>query len=452
MKIIVVGGGKIGATIIESLVSEGHDITVVDQDSAVVSEMVEQYDCIGFCGSGTDCSALEESGVAGCELFIAVTGSDEFNMLSCFMARAMGAKHTIARIRKPEHNDRDLSFIRKQLGLSMAINPERLAAQEIFNILKLPSAIKTESFSRRSFEMIELRIKENYGLDGLSLVEARRRFKATFLICAVQRGEEVFIPDGNFVLRNGDRIGITASAPETARLLKLFGLENRQVKSVMILGATMTSFYLAKMLTAAGNAVKIIDQSQEKCEQFSDLIPDAVMINGDVTAQEVLLEEGIKSTDAFVALTGIDEENILLSLFASSQNVPKVIAKINRDDFAALSEKIGIESIVSPRHLIADVLVRYARGLENSRGSKMETLYKIMDAKAEVLEFDISSDCAIIGTPLKKLELKKNTLVAGIVRNRRPFIPTGEDCICDGDMVIVCAAGHRINDITDIIR
>lgn len=452
MKIIVVGCGKIGATIIESLVNEGHDVTAVDNNSAVVNDMVEMYDCIGVCGSGTDCNTLSETGVENCELFVAVTGSDEFNMLACFMAKSLGAKHTIARIRNPEYNDKNLGFIRQKLGLSMAINPELLAAKEIFSVLQLPSAAKVDKFSRRNFEMVEILIKNGSSLDGVSLIDMRKKYTAKFLVCAVERGGEVFVPDGNFRLKTGDRISITASPFEIAKLLKSIGLDVKQSQSVMILGATKTSYYLAKMLITAGTAVKVIDQNKERCEQFSEVLPEAVIINGDVAAQQVLVEEGINSMDAFVSLTGVDEENIIMSLFATTSCVPKAVAKVNRDEFLGMAEQIGIETVVSPRNIIADVLVRYSRGLQNSMGSKMETLYKIMDGKAEALEFLIEPDCEIINIPLKDIKLKKNILIGGIVRARKTIIPTGDDKILAGDTVILVAAGQRINDISDIIK
>lgn len=452
MKITVVGCGKIGTAIIESLVAEGHDVTGVDNNAELVENIVNQHDCMGICGPGTDYDTLAEADVANCELFIATTGSDEFNMLSCFLAKRMGASHTIARIRNPEYNDKNLGFMRQQLGLSMAINPELLTAKEVFNVLKLPSAVKIETFSRRSFEMVELRLKNDSPLDGMSLIEMRKNYKAKFLICAVRRGEETFIPDGNFILKSGDRIGITASPYEIEKLLKSLGLMQKQAKNIILLGANKTSYYLAKMLLSSGSHVKIIDPDKERCEEFCNVLPGAVIIHGDATQQEILLEEGIRSTDAFAALTGIDEENILLSLFANSNDVPKVVSKINRDEFAAMAENIGIESIVSPKHVVTDVIVRYARGLENSIGNKMETLYKIMDGNAEALEFHVQQDCSILNIPLKDLQLKKNILIAGIVRNRKPIIPTGDDCIQVGDMVIVLAAGHRINDISDITK
>lgn len=452
MKIIVVGCGKIGGTIVESLVNEGHDVTAVDKDSLVVSQAVDLYDCMGICGSGTDYDVLAEAGAADCDLFVAVTGFDEFNMLSCFLAKRMGAGHTIARIRNPEYNDQNLGFMKEQLGLSLAINPELLAAQETYNLLKIPSAIKMETFSRRNFVMVEIKVRENSPLNNLSLIEMRKEYNAKYLVGAVTRGDDLFIPDGNFTLKTGDRLTITSSPYEIVKLLKMLGLMQKKAKNVIILGASRTTYYLAKMLLNSGNTVKIIDHESQKCAELAEALPGAVIIQGNATKQEVLIEEGIKKVDAFAAMTGIDEQNILLSLFATSQNVPKVVSKINRKDFSVIAENIGIESVVSPRRLIADVLVRYARGLENSVGNKMETLYKIMDGKAEALEFRIQEDCPIINTPLKNLSLRKNILIAGIIRGRKGFIPTGDDCINAGDMVIVFAADRRINDICDIIN
>ncbi len=452
MDIVVVGCGKIGATIIESLVNEGHNVTAVDSNDTIVRDMVELYDCMGLAGSGTDYATLKESHADKCELFIAVTGSDEFNMLSCFMAKRMGAKHTIARIRNPEYNERNFNFIRQELGLSMAINPELLAAKEIFSILQLPVAAKVERFSRRNLEMIEMRVKSSSAIDGMSLIDMRKKYSAKFLICAVSRDDEVVIPDGNFILKAGDMISITAEPYEISKLLRMLGLDVKQASNTMILGAGKIAYYLSKMLTSTGTAVKIIDPDESRCSNISEALPEAVIIRGDFTSQDVLIEEGLRSMDATVAVTGIDEVNILMSLFAASQKVGKVISKINRNEFADLSDKIGIETTISPRQLTADILVRYARGLENSLGSKMETLYKVMDGKAEALEFIISHDSEIIGKPLKQISLKKNILIAGIIRGKKSIIPSGDDVINADDVVIVLAAGHRINDITDIIK
>lgn len=451
MRIIVTGCGKIGSTIIASLIAEGHDVVAIDKDSNVVADMTNMYDAMGVCGSGTDCETLTEASVQKAELFVAVTGSDELNMLSCFIATKMGAKHAIARIRNPEYNAQNLSFLRQQLGLSMAINPELLAAREIFNLLKLPSAAKIETFSRRNFEIVELNLKPDSQLIGIPLSRLRKEYKANFLICAVQRGDDVFIPDGNFVLESGDKIGLTAAPTEVHKLLKMLGLMQKQARNVMILGASRTAYYLSRMLISAGNSVKIIEQDKEQCRRFSELLPDAVIIKGDGAQQELLLEEGILSTDAFVSLTGMDEENILISLFASSQNVPKVVSKINRDEFISMASRLGLECFVSPRMTVSDILVRYARALQNSMDSNVETLYKLMDGRVEALEFNILPDCRLINIPLKELKTKPNTLIAGIMRGRKIIIPSGDDCILSGDNVVVLTAGHRASDITDIV-
>ena len=450
MNIVVVGCGKIGTTILSSLVSEGHDVVAIDTDPAVIEEITNIYDVIGVCGNGVDFDTLEDAGADKAELFISVAGSDEMNMLGCFMAKKMGAKHTIARIRDREYNERGLSFMRQQLDLSMSINPDLLAARELLNILKLPSAAKIETFSRGNFEIVELVLK-NSALDGKKLSELRNQYKAKFLICAVQRGDRVVIPDGNFELKNGDRIGLTASPTEIQKLLRAIGVMQKQARSVMILGGSRTAYYLAKMLSNIGNSVKVIERDSARCTVLCDALPKADIIYGDGAQQELLLEEGLKSVDAFVSLTGMDEENILISIFAALQNVPKVISKINRDELASMAEKLGLDCLVSPKKIISDVIVRYARALQNSLGSNVETLYKLMDGQAEALEFNVKADPKLTGIPLKELQLKTNILIAGIIRERKTLIPAGEDVILPGDRVIVLAADRRLNDLSDIL-
>ena len=451
MKIIVVGCGKIGSVIISSLVSEGHDVVAIDSNPASLDAITNIYDVMGVCGGGADYDTLEEAGVDKAELFIAAAGSDELNMLSCYLAGKMGAAHTIARIRNPEYNDKGLNFMRQHLGLSMSINPELLAAHELFNILKLPSAIKIESFSRRNFEMIELIVKDNFMIDGMRLMDIRNRFKAKFLVCAVQRGDKTYIPDGNFVIKSGDRIGLVAAHLEIQKMLKEMGLLRKHAKNVMILGGSRTAYYLARMLTNIGSSVKIIEKQESVCSDLSDSLPKVVIIHGDGASQELLLEEGIKSVDAFVSLTGMDEENILMSIFASTHGVSKVISKVNSDELASIAEKLGLDCIISPKNIIADIIVRYARALQNSLGSNVETLYKLMDGKAEALEFNVNADSPVIGIPLKVLNIKRGILIAGILRDRKPIIPAGDDMIMAGDRVVVVSSHQYLNDISEII-
>lgn len=452
MKIIVAGAGKVGTTLIASLVAEGHDVVVIDRDPEVVAQITNIYDVMGVCGNCVDSDMLEEAAAANSELIIAVTGSDELNMLCCFLAKKMGTPHTIARIRNPEYNDKSLGFMKQHLDLSMIINPEALAARELFHNLKMPSAAKIETFSVRNFEMIEQVLKPGSALDGISLSELRTKYKAKFLVCAVKRDDEAYIPDGNFVLKSGDRIGLTAEPAEIVKLLKEMGIQQAKAKNVMILGGSRTAYYLARRLTTSGSNVTIIEQNRQICEELCESLPKATIINGDGTNQELLLEEGLRSADAFVSLTGMDEENILFSSFAASENVPKVIAKVNREGLIPLAERWGLDSIVSPKKLISDIVLQYARALQNCEGSSVETLYKLMDDKVEALEFNVKSDSQLIGCPFKELNMKPNTLIAGIIRERKIIIPSGDDMLLSGDKVIVLAANQRLTKLSDILK
>lgn len=454
MKIIVVGCGEIGVTILSGLVAEGHDVVAMDENGGILDGIANIYDVIGVCGNGVDRNALHAAGAERADVLIAVTGSDEKNMLICYLARKMGARQTIARIRNPQYNDRENNeFLREQLGLSMAINPEMLTAQELFNILKLPSAVKIETFSGGDFEIIELKLKGDSKLDGVRLQDLRGKVKAKFLICAVQREEEIYIPDGNFVLRGGDKIALTASPAEIAKLLKAMELMQKQGKNIIVLGGSKTAYYLAQLLTGGGFAVKIIEQDPAVCEALSASLSRAVVINGDGAQRELLLEEGISSADAFVALTDVDEENILMSFFAESQKVSKIISQVNREELAEIADNLGLDCLVSPKQTIANVLIRYARALENSKGSNVETLYKIMDGQAEALEFNVRPDSELVDIPIKNLLLRENILLTGILRGGKPIIPSGDDVILPDDKVVVVSTDRqRLNDLSDILK
>ncbi len=453
MNIIVMGCGKIGEEILSSLVAEGHDVTAIDIKEDVIAEITNTYDVMSVCGNGTDYAVLDEANVDRAEMFIAVTNSDEVNMLSCFIARRMGVHNTVARVRNPEYNDETLGFLRQNLGISMSINPERLSAQELFDILKLPSAVKIDTFSSRNVQMIEMRLKPDSALNGIKLADFRSKCKSNVLVCAVQRGNNVYIPDGNFELKGGDKVGITGTKAEILKMLKSLGVIQKQAKNVMIVGASKTAYYLSSMLLRIGTSVKIIDKDRDVCRDICDKFPKAVVIHGDGAKQELLIEEGLKSLDAFVALTGIDEQNILISVSASFNGVPKVISKINRNEYIPMAEKLGMESIISPREIVSNKIVRYARALENSLGSNVETLYKLMDGNVEALEFNVKADCKFLNIPLKDLLLKSNTIIAGIARGRKPITPTGDDVFMAGDRVIVIAAANRrLRDFSDIIK
>ena len=452
MNIVIVGCGKIGAEILASLVAEGHDVTALDKDAQVLSDITNVYDVMTVCGSGVDYHTLEEAGVADAELFLAMTLSDELNMMSCFLARKMGARHTAARISDPDYQGRGLGFIKQQMGISMFINPDQMTAAEIFNTLKLPNGIRSEYFSRRNFEMIEMRLREDSPLNGLKLNQVRSKIKAKVLVCVVRREDQVFIPDGNFELKTGDEVNLTASPSEVEKLLRVCGYLEKGSRNVMILGGSGTAYYLGKMLTEIRSSVKIIEKDRQRCRELCEAIPQAVIINGDGAKQEILMEEGLLSADAFVSLTGIDEENILMSIVAASQNVPKALTKVDRVEFKKMAEKLGLTNIVSPKELISNSIVQYARALENSLGSNIETLYKLMGGKAEALEFNVRPGFKKVQIPLKYLEIKPNILIGGIIRGRKTIIPDGDDVIMTGDRVIIIAADQRLYDLSDILK
>lgn len=454
MNIIVVGCGKIGFSLVSELVKEGHDITVIDTDNATVEEVTNMYDCMGVCGNGVDCNVLESAGANEADLIIAVTASDELNMLSCFLSREMGTKNTVARIRNPEYNGDSLAFMRHKLQLSMAINPELLMAQELYNILKIPSAFEVDYFARRNLEMIEVRLKPESDLCGKKLSKIREKQKEEFLIAAVLRQGEVIIPDGSFELKAGDVISIAASPGDMQRLLKGLGLLKKQARNIMIVGGSKTAYYLAKKLLESGNDVRIIEKDIERCIVLSELLPkNAIVIHGDGSNRELLLEEGMRSLDAFLCLTNFDEQNILTSLFVSKQDVPTVISKVNKQELSDVAESLGLDYTVSAKALTTEIVLRYTRALGNSRGNAVETLYKIMDGKAEALEFKVKDDSPLLGVPLKELSIKQGILIVGIIREgKKALIPTGDDMILSGDSVIVLSASHRLNDLSEIMR
>lgn len=453
MKIVIAGCGKIGQSMIQSLVIEGHEIVVIDNDSEVIDSITTNYDVMGICQSATSCKALIDANVGSAELFIAATDSDEINMLSCFLAKRMGAKHTVARIRSGEYSRGDLDFIKKQLELSMVINPERLTARAIYDILKFPSAVKCESFTRSRFEMAEMYVKPDSSLDGASLSELRTRSGASFLVCAVLRGKTAHIPRGTFVLRGGDRIGLIAAPEDMQKLLNNLGILQKRTKHVFLLGASRIAGYLSEDLIRSGNSVKIIEKDEKRCDDISARLGGgAVVIHGDGSQHEVLDEEGIASADAFVALTGMDEENLLLSYYALDHGVPKVVAKLNQDAYHELGEHLGIECTVSPKRITADVILQYARALQNSMGSRVETLYSLMNGTVEALEFAVSPEFEYTGIPLKSLRIKPDILLAGIIRGSRNIIPGGDDIIEPDDRVIIIAAGRKLYDLSDVIE
>lgn len=452
MKIIICGCGKIGKSILKSLVREGHEITVLDTEPSVISSVMESYDVMGICASCTSCDALSQASVQSAGLFVAATGNDEINMLACFLAGRMGAEHTVARMGNKEKSMDNLDFMKRELGLSMIINPDLLTAQIIYNILKFPSAVKSETFTRRRFEMAELTVKSDSVLNGAVLYNLRSKLNIPFLVCCVLRESKVFIPNGDFTLQAGDRIGLLAAPDDMQKVLKHIGILQKKAKDVMILGGSRTAVYLAKELARSGNAVTIIEKSQSRCNELCSALPRTVsIICGDGTRHALLSEEGLESTDAFVSLTGMDEENILSSYYALDRKVTRIITKANQAGFSDISEKLGLDCVVSPRRITADIVTQYARALQNSQGSKIETLYRLMNGAVEALEFAVSPEFRQLNIPLRDLDIKPGILLAGIIRGSKTIIPAGDDVILPGDNVIVIAANQKLCDLSEIM-
>ena len=451
MKIVVVGCGIIGKTIIAKLIKEKHDVTAIDVDSSVIAEVSDLYDVMAICGNGTEHDRLREAKVEKADIFIAVTSSDELNMLACFIAKRMGAKNTVARIRNAKNNDDSFIFMKEQLELSIAINPEKRTAQAIYNLLKLPGASKVETFGNNGFDMVELPVRKDSVMDGAKLIDLRKKYKADFLVCAVGRGDNLFIPNGDFMLQAGDKVGLIISEENTTSVLKMLGLVHKQIKSVIILGAGTMAHYLTEILLRRRIAVKVIEQNKARADDLCARFPKADIIYGDGMSEDLLAEERIDDADALVALTGKDEENILISFYAISRNVPKVIANVNRSELSTLAEKLGLECIVTPQKTVADILVRYARSLQISTGSEIEQFYSLMNGKAEGLEFTILESFPFCNVPIKQLLFKPGVLIAGILRKDKKIIPGGDDTIQIGDKVILIANNRSVYSLTEVI-
>lgn len=450
MKIVISGCGKVGMELVRQLSEEGHDIVAIDTNAKTLETAGNRYDVMTVCGNGVSHETQTEAGVQKAQLLIAATGMDELNLLTCLTARKLGARHTIARVRNPVYIDQ-LGFLSDEIGISMHINPEYAAAAEIFRVLRLPSARQVNLFAGGRVEMVDLTIAEGSGLSGQALKDLPRAFDVNLLICAVQRGNEVFIPNGDFVLRQGDRISITGEPREVEKLFLRCGLRRRETRNVVLVGGGRISYYLTKMLTDIGTRVKIIDRDSARCEELCRLLPKAEIICGDGTDRELLSEEGAEYADGFVTLTGEDEVNIILAMYAKSLNVGKVIAKVNRENLVSLGEKAGIESMISPKNITADIILRYVRAMQNSIESNVESLYRIAGDKAEALEFVVKNAPGITEIPLKEIKTRKNLLIACIVRGSRIIIPRGTDDIRSGDHVLVVTTEKGLDDITDVL-
>lgn len=450
MKIIIVGLGKVGQSLAGELSKEGNDITVIDTKEALVQELSGQFDIMGVVGNGASYSTLMEAGIENADLMIAVTNSDELNLLCCLISRKAGHCQTIARVRTPEYAA-EISFIKEELGLAMIINPDLAAAEEISRAIKFPSAIDVDSFVKSRVELLKFRVPEKSVLNNVRIADLSSKVKANVLICAVERGEELIIPDGNVVLQARDLVSIVGATKDANDFFGRAGIISNQVKDIMIVGGGSIAFYLAKALIAAGIRVKIVEKDMKRCELLCDALPKATIVYGDGTDKELLLEEGLEHCESFAALTNIDEENILLSLYAKKVGKMKLITKINRIAFDEVIRELDLDTVIHPKDIAAEHIVRYVRSMKNSLGSNVETLHRIIDNKAEALEFVIRSHSKVTDIPLQTLKIKKGILVACISRRGNVIIPRGSDTMQIGDNVIIITQHKGLNDIEDIL-
>ncbi|NLY48542.1 MAG: Trk system potassium transporter TrkA [Clostridiales bacterium] len=450
MNIIIVGCGKVGATLAEHLDQEGHNVVVVDNKASVIDNVTNFLDVMGVVGSGASYSVLVDAGIEKADLLIAVTGSDELNLLCCLVAQKAGRCHTIARVRNPLYNE-EIDFIKEEMGLSMTINPELEAATEMAALINLPSAIEIDTFAKGNVELLRFQIPENSVLNNMKIMNILTDLHSKVLVCIVERDDEVFIPSGSFELRSKDIISIVASHKHAIDFFQKIGIHAERSKSIMLVGGSTLTVYLAKMLEDSDIKITIIEQNKDRCEELSNLLPNAMIINANATENNVLLEEGIETVDAFAALTNYDEENILLALYANKCSKAKVFTKITRMTYDNIVDELPLGIIINPKLVTAHRILQHVRAMENSKGSNVETLYKLIGNKVEALEFYARSNAKLLGIPLEKLRIKPNILVCCINRNGKIIIPNGKDYIQEGDTVVIVTTNKGLNDLNDIL-
>ena len=451
MKIIIIGSGKVGFTLAKQLSGENHDLVLIDQRAEAMQVADNTLDILCLEGSGASIQILLEAGVRSADLVISVTGSDELNIVCCLIAKKLGARHTVARIRSPEYF-REANLLKREVGLNMIINPEYAAAQEISRLLRVPSAFSVETFARGLVELIGFPILESDGLAGLSLFEYNKRRSNGVLMCAVIRGSEVYVPNGRFVPQVGDKAYVIGSQREIARFFHTLGRDGNRIRAITVLGGSKIATYLTWAVEKVGMKVRIVEQNPEKCIALSDKLPESLIIQGDGTDSAVIESEGLLDTDAFIALTNRDEENLLMAMTAQRHGVKKVIAKMSRPNYIEMMRESGVDSIISPKDITANQISAYVRAMARSEGSAVENLYKPLGGAIEAVEFTATATTRFLDTPLKDLRLKPGMLVAAIAREGKIIIPDGSTSIRAGDKVIVMAKSIFLQDLDEILE
>ena len=451
LKIIIIGCGKVGRTLVEQLSQEGHDITIIDKNRERISQLANLYDVMGLVGNGASYNIQKEAGIGNADLIIAVTGSDELNLLCCTIATQVGNCAAIARVRTPDYSQ-EAEYLREKLGLALIINPEYEAARDMARILYLPSSLEVTGFAHGQAELIKYAIPENSPMDGIAIKDLSHKLKANILIGAIERDDDVFIPSGDFILKKGDKLSFVGAHKQAKEFFSHLGLNSHSVKNTMIIGGGKAAYYLAKELLSRGIKVKIIENDFNRCEELSILLPEAIIINGDATDQTLLREEGIETTQSFVPLTGIDEENIMLTLYAKQVSKAKVITKINRITFTNVINSLDLGSVIYPKYITSEAIIAYVRAKKASMHSNIETLYHMYDSRVAAIEFFVSEKSAVTDVPLKDLTLKDNLLLCFINRNGRIIIPSGNDSIQKNDTVMIITKHTGFNQIQDILK
>ena len=451
MKIVIIGMGSIGATVLKSLSEEGHTITIIDENREIIENLIERYDVSGVAGNGACMDIQIEAGVDSADLVIALSRNDELNIFACLVAKRLGVNSTIARVRNPAYR-KQIVEMKDALGISLIVNPEMDMANEIFNLISLPSVVRAEYFAKGRVLLVEVVAEKGCALIGESLLSLGKKLRSKFLICAVQRGEQVFIPSGHFVIEENDRIHFTSDTRNLVDFLSEAGLVKSPFRNIMIVGGGRIGYYLADALSQKKYAVKLIESNAARADELAESLSGVTVICGNGMQHDLLLEEGLEAMDAFVSLTDVDEENIIVSMFANKKQVRKTITQIESDDLYGMLDELGITSNVSSQQIVASRIISYVRALVNSRGSSILTLYKLVNNQVEALEFAAKTHEKIYNHPLKDLKIRKNCLIACIIRGHEVIIPNGSSEIRLGDHVVVVTTCKNFDDLTDVFE
>ena len=451
MKVIIVGCGRVGQTLAEKLNNDGNDVTVIDMSATKVNEITAKCDVMGVVGNGATYTVQREAGVDGADLFISVTNSDELNLLCCVIAKREGNCATIARLKNPEYSE-VAPYLKEELGLAMLINPEYAAAEEIARVLRFPSALQIEPFAKGKVELIKFKLHKESEIINMSVKDVAMKYRADILVCTIERGDEAFIAKGDFVFQEKDVVSIVASPKNANEFFKKIHYKGNSIKNALIVGGGAITHYLCSILERSGIHLKIIEKDMKICEELSAEWDKFDIIHGNGARKDLLMEEGIATADAFVALSDQDEENILLSLFAKEVGKGKLVTRINRTDYEGVISRLDLDTTICPKNITADIITRYARAKQNTEGSNVETMYNIIQGKVEASEFIVKENSPIAGTPLKQLKFKEDVLVASIFRKGEALVPHGDDVIQAGDAVIIVTKLLGLQDVSNVLK